>query len=304
MRGRRRRIVVTPCSPHTAPANATVPRVEPGLWPVDGDAAGRVGIVVGGRGVASAGDRDAGDAHLDGGRLLAEVRCLDGAATGGVGRAGSAGSATPTDDDEGEDARDYDDEEHSHGSVLASRWKAVTIGVVFPEVLAAARAGADWAWERLYDSVAGAVRGYLAAHGASDAEELTGEVLLQLVRGLPRFEGDEAGFRSWVFLVAHHRLIDERRRQRRDDVLARQPRTTTAPGADTDSETRLAEAEWGPRLRRLTDDQRDVILLRVVADLSAEEVGRILGKKPGAVRVLQHRALALLRAAMEAAVTP
>ena len=66
----------------------------------------------------------------------------------------------------------------------------------------------------------------------------------------------------------------------------------------------MAEAEWGPRLPRLTDDQRDVILLRVVVDLSAEEVGRILGKKPGAVRVLQHRALALLRAAMEAGVTP
>lgn len=180
----------------------------------------------------------------------------------------------------------------------------MSIGVGFPEVLAAARVGADWAWERLYDSVAGAVRGYLAAHGAADADELTCEVLLQLVRGLPRFEGDEAGFRSWVFLVAHHRLIDERRRQRRDDVLARQPQETTSPGADADSETRLAEAEWGPRLRRLTDDQRDVILLRVVADLSAEEVGRILGKKPGAVRVLQHRALTRLRADLGSAVTP
>lgn len=192
---------------------------------------------------------------------------------------------------------------HSHGPVFVSRWKAVSIGIGFPEVLAAARAGADWAWERLYDSVAGAVRGYLAAHGAADADELAGEVLLQLVRGLPRFEGDEAGFRSWVFLVAHHRLIDERRRQRRDDALARQERTTTAPGADADSESRLAEAEWGLRLRRLTDDQRDVVLLRVVADLSAEEVGRILGKKPGAVRVLQHRALARLRADLDTAVT-
>lgn len=191
----------------------------------------------------------------------------------------------------------------THGPVFASRWKVVSVGVGFPEVLAAARTGADWAWERLYESVAGSVRGYLAAHGATDADELTGEVLLQLVRGLPRFEGDEAGFRSWVFLVAHHRLIDERRRQRRDDVLAREQPTTTAPGADSVSETRLAEAEWGPRLRRLTDDQRDVILLRVVADLSAEQVGRILGKKPGAVRVLQHRALARLRADLESAVT-
>ncbi len=189
------------------------------------------------------------------------------------------------------------------------RWKCadattVTIGAVFPDVMAAAQAGADWAWERLFSSVAGGVRGYLAAHGALDAEDLTGEVLLQLVRGLSRFEGDEAGFRSWVFLVAHHRLVDERRRQHRDAAIAaRQQPLRSAPGADADAMDGLTAAEWGQRLARLTDDQRDVILLRVVADLPTEEVARIVGKKPGAVRVLQHRALAQLRADLSTCVT-
>ncbi len=178
-----------------------------------------------------------------------------------------------------------------------------TIGVAFPEVLIAAKAGADWAWERLYRSVAAGVRGYLAAQGAIDPDDLTGEVLLQLVRGLPRFEGGEAGFRSWVFLVAHHRLIDERRRQRRDASLGGDDLAATAPGADTDSEHRLTEEDWRRRLRRLTDDQRDVILLRVVAELSADETGRILGKKPGAIRVIQHRALARLRTDLKMNVT-
>lgn len=98
------------------------------------------------------------------------------------------------------------------------------IGQPFPEVLVAAQAGAEWAWQRLYASVAAGVRGYVAAQGAHDPDDLTGEVLLHLVRGIDRFVGDEAAFRSWVFLVAHHRVIDERRRSRRRvEVLRRLP---------------------------------------------------------------------------------
>ena len=180
----------------------------------------------------------------------------------------------------------------------------VTMGPAFPEILAAARVGAEWAWERLYESIAGGVRGYLAAQGATDPDDLTGEVLLQLVRGLPRFEGDEAGFRSWVFLVAHHRLIDERRRRQRDAKLAtKQLPTRPAPGADTAVLDIEVNAEWQQRLAELTDDQRHVILLRVVADLPADQVAHILGKRVGTVRVLQHRALARLRSDLTAGVT-
>ena len=180
----------------------------------------------------------------------------------------------------------------------------VTIGPCFPEVLTAARTGAEWAWERLYGSIAGGVRGYLAAQGAVDPDDLTGEVLLQLVRGLPRFEGDEAGFRSWVFLVAHHRLIDERRRHRREATLAdkQQPAAPSA-GADTATLDAETDAEWRQRLEGLSDDQRHVILLRVVADLPAEQVALILGKRVGTIRVLQHRALTRLRADLTAGVT-
>ena len=190
-------------------------------------------------------------------------------------------------------------------AALGCRWVVVTLGTAFPEVLAAAQAGSEWAWERLFASVAAAVRGYLAAQGATDADDLTGEVMLQLVGGLGRFVGDEAGFRSWVFLVAHHRLIDERRRKAREATGAsrRQP-VAVAAGADTEAIDRLAHGAWGQRLARLSQDQRAVVLLRVVADLSADEVGHILGKRPGTVRILQHRALARLRADLVAGVTP
>lgn len=180
----------------------------------------------------------------------------------------------------------------------------MTIGAGFPEILAAARTGAEWAWERLYESIAGGVRGYLAAQGAVDPDDLTGEVLLQLVRGLPGFEGDEAGFRSWVFLVAHHRLIDDRRHHRRDATLAaKQQPAAPSPSADVGALDAETDAEWRQRLAGLSDDQRHVILLRVVADLPAEQVARILGKRVGTVRVLQHRALARLRADLTAGVT-
>lgn len=179
----------------------------------------------------------------------------------------------------------------------------VTIGVAFPEVLAAARVNAEWAWERLFASIASGIRGYIAAQGAVDPDDLTGEVLLQLVRGLARFEGDEAGFRSWVFLIAHHRVIDERRRLQRDaSLLADQPPPPVAPGADDVLSEGLGD-EWRDRLDQLSDDQRNVVLLRVVAGLAAEDVARILGKRIGTIRVLQHRAIGRLRAGVTAGVT-
>ena len=181
----------------------------------------------------------------------------------------------------------------------------MTIGGAFPQVLLAAQGGAEWAWQRLYASVAGSVRGYLAAQGAQDADDLTGEVLLHLVRGIDRFVGDEAAFRSWVFLVAHHRVIDERRaNRRRGDVLRRLQLRSSAESLDGDVLERFWPEEWAERLDALSDDQCTVLLLRVVAGLSADEVGAIVDKAPGAVRVMQHRAVVRLREMCVEEVTP
>lgn len=181
----------------------------------------------------------------------------------------------------------------------------MAIGRDFEVVLTAAKAGGEWEWERLFASVAAQLRGYLAAQGASDPENLSGEVLLGLVSGIHGFEGDEGNFRSWVFTMAHHRLIDERRRDRRraatgtTDTAAHE----AAPGADADVLARLAESEWAKRLGELSDDQRSVVLLRVVVGLSTEETARVLGKRAGTVRVVQHRALVRLREILSADVT-
>lgn len=172
----------------------------------------------------------------------------------------------------------------------------------FADVLAAAQANAPWAFERLYGELAPAVTGYLRLRGASEPEELTNEVMLGVFRGLPGFEGDADGFRSWVFTIAHRRMIDERRRRSaRPETDGHVDVGTELTGGDVEQEalTGLGEGRVRGLLAEVTEDQRDVLLLRVVADLSVEEVARITGKQEGAVKMLQRRGLKALRQLLE-----
>lgn len=162
----------------------------------------------------------------------------------------------------------------------------------------AARAGSAVAFEQIYRSLAGQVSSYLRWHRASDPDGLTNDVFAQVHRNLAGFEGDEQNFRSWVFTIAHHRMIDDRRRTNR------QPRVEGDVGVEEymgtgdvedDVLNWLAHDRVRDLLAVLSRDQRDVVLLRIVADLSVEEVARMLGKREGAVKALQHRALAALR---------
>jgi len=185
--------------------------------------------------------------------------------------------------------------------------RASVLGDDFGRTLDAARAGADWAWVRIYRDLAPAVLGYLRGRGAGDPEDLTGETFLQVVRDLPRFAGDERAFRSWVFVIAHHRLLDERRRRARRPVELT-PDPPNSAGWSGDAEAEALDAVAAERVRRIIEqlgpDQRDVLLLRVLGDLTVVEVARIVGKSPGAVKALQRRALdAVRRAVSRAGVT-
>jgi RNA polymerase sigma factor (sigma-70 family) len=142
----------------------------------------------------------------------------------------------------------------------------------------------------VYREFAPAVLGFLRAERALDPEDLLGETFLQVTRDLPRFRGDRDALRRWVFTVARHRLVDDyRRRARRPppfdgelpDIAAQPPTEALDPA--------LVEA-----LGLLTDDQREVIVLRFVADLPLEAVAGITKRKIGAVKALQHRALSAL----------
>jgi RNA polymerase sigma factor (sigma-70 family) len=177
----------------------------------------------------------------------------------------------------------------------------MAIGAGFPEVLAGARQGDPSSMRALYRDLAPAVLGYLRGQGCPDAEDAASEVFVGLVRGLPRFRGDEGDFRRWVFSIAHRRMVDERRRvaRRREQPLDPSElaaRTALHPVGDTESDAMdRAGRDWAiQELGSLTEDQRAVLLLRVLADLPVADVARILGRSLGAVKALQGRALASL----------
>ena len=172
----------------------------------------------------------------------------------------------------------------------------------FDSVLSAARAGADWAWERIYADLSGPVIGYLRVHGAAEPEDVAGEVFLQVVRDLPRFApgaGDpERDFRAWVFTIVHRRLLDERRRRGRKPA-APLPDGFEVSGGDVahDAETRLDRGRVVDLLAELPPDQRSVLLLRILGDMTIEEIAKATGKRAGAVKALQRRGLRRVRRA-------
>ena len=173
---------------------------------------------------------------------------------------------------------------------------------MFADVLAAAQTGAGWAFTRLYESLAPAVAGYLRAQGADDPEDLTSEVFIKVYTGCGSFAGSEAQFRSWVFSVAHCRLIDARRAKTRnhdvqpwDAASLHEGQELTSAAAEDEALGRLGTERATELLGQLSPDQRDVLALRLIGQMSVEEVAVVLDKPPGAVKALQRRALATLR---------
>src|SRR5918996_4890787 len=166
----------------------------------------------------------------------------------------------------------------------------------FGALLTAARDGDEAAWATIYGRLAPAVLGYLRSNRAPDPEDTLSEIFLQVARDLNGFEGDERQFRAWVFTIAHHRLIDARRRSARRPVepVAEPPEPEEDALADAETEAlmRISAEEVHRILEALSPDQRAVLLLRVLGELTTAEVARALGKQPGAVKALQRRGLA------------
>jgi RNA polymerase sigma-70 factor (ECF subfamily) len=164
-----------------------------------------------------------------------------------------------------------------------------------------ARAGSGAAFTDLWRRLSPVVAGYVRGRGVRDAEDVTSEVFLAAFRGLAGFDGDGAAFRRWLFTIAHHRAVDAVRRQSRaagdvpleGELLDR--RDGAARSAEIEALGRMAGEAALRLVHGLPADQRDVLLLRVVADLSVEEVAGVLERSADAVRQLHRRALVRLR---------
>jgi RNA polymerase sigma factor (sigma-70 family) len=149
----------------------------------------------------------------------------------------------------------------------------MAIGEGFSDVLLAAQLGAEWAWRVIYRDLSPSLIGYLRLHGVQEPEDLTGEVFVHVVRGLRNFSGDEAQFRSWIFLIAHHRMLDDRRSRSRKPSEPVELRSIEQHGPIGNSEEealdQLSVAEVRRLLEGLSDAQRHVLLLRVIGRANA-----------------------------------
>jgi RNA polymerase sigma-70 factor (ECF subfamily) len=173
-------------------------------------------------------------------------------------------------------------------------------------LITAARAGDAEALTAIWIRYAPLVHGYLRGHGARDPEDLTSEVFLAVFGRIRRFRGNEGELRAFIFTVAHHRLIDDRRRSARRPTLSSYDPTTDrreTASAEQVALGALATDRARELIEALPPDQRDVMLLRIIGDLTLEQTATVLGKRVGAVKAAQHRALVRLRKSVGEAVS-
>jgi RNA polymerase sigma-70 factor (ECF subfamily) len=165
----------------------------------------------------------------------------------------------------------------------------------FEERLAAAQSGHGSALGELFHDLHPRVFRYLRALEPREAEDLASDTWLALANALPLFRGDEQGLRALAFTIARRKLIDLQRRRARHPTVSMEPERLAdeTPVGDVEDEaiTAIATEAALERVGSLPPDQAEVILLRVLGGLPVDEVAQILGKRPGTIRVTQHRAL-------------
>jgi RNA polymerase sigma-70 factor (ECF subfamily) len=138
---------------------------------------------------------------------------------------------------------------------------------------------------------------YFRVGDTHDAEDLTEQVFLKAWEALPGYRLRGNPFTSWIYRIAHNLVVDyHRRRKPVEPMLSTdQPERTDEQLASLEQVIAAEEAETlSQAIRRLSDDQQQVIILRFVEGLKHAEVARIMGKSEGACRMIEHRALMAL----------
>ncbi|MEV0944523.1 RNA polymerase sigma factor [Micromonospora wenchangensis] len=167
--------------------------------------------------------------------------------------------------------------------------------------VAAAQAGDEESFRILYRSLQPGLLRYLTALVGPDAEDVASETWLQIARDLSRFTGGE--FRAWAVTIARNRAMDHLRRQRRRPSLPVPVQALTDLAGDADTAERAGETIGTESalalIATLPPREAEAVLLRAVIGLDAETAGRVLGRRPGAVRTAAHRGLRRLAAMLE-----
>jgi RNA polymerase sigma-70 factor (ECF subfamily) len=165
-----------------------------------------------------------------------------------------------------------------------------------------AKQGDKQAIGELYSGHVDAIYRYIWPRVRDDAaaEDLTAQVFLKALEGLPAYEPSGKPFLAWLYRIAYARIVDHWRKQDRRATL---PLDDTLPAREPRPEELLeAEDDWVTAvdlLAQLTDDQQEVLMLRFIGEMSLSEVAETVGKTVGATKALQHRALASLARLLE-----
>jgi len=171
-------------------------------------------------------------------------------------------------------------------------------------LLIEAQQGNTESFGQLYEQYAQQVYRYLYVnlHDQMDAEDLTEEVFLRAWKFLPNYRHQGVPFLSYLFQIARNALIDHYRRSKSstqhvellEEIIDDQHQDPSSTASE-----RIEREEVLKYLDKLNEDYRNVLIFRFLSDLSPSETAVVMGKTLGAVRVLQHRALAALRKILE-----
>jgi RNA polymerase sigma-70 factor (ECF subfamily) len=152
----------------------------------------------------------------------------------------------------------------------------------------------DAYYERIHSYI------YRRTGSPSMSEDMAGEVFLRLLEAIKTGRGPRTNLLAWLYRVAHNLIVDHYRRQSKAKTQSLEDWLVSVPDTMSDGVDReLTKEQLRQAISRLTGDQQQVIVLKFVEGLSNAQVGIILGKPEGAIKSLQHRALAALRRQIE-----
>ena len=158
----------------------------------------------------------------------------------------------------------------------------------FKDILLAAQANGEWAWRRIYKEFSPDVLRYIKSMGVKEEEDLLENVLLEMVKKIHTFNGDEKQFKSWLFTIAHSKYVDICRKKNIIDYV---------DSYDNINQP-ITECEYDEILNILnilSKEQKEIIILRILIGFDIKETAIILSKKENTVKSLQKRALAKMK---------
>lgn len=168
----------------------------------------------------------------------------------------------------------------------------------YETLLREAKKGSQPALAAIYDAFHQPLYRYIyrQVDGPETARDLTADLFRRFLQALQNGTGPEQQLSAWLYRVAHNIIIDHYRRQQHRDHV---PLYEEVVSADDDpvhlAEAHIATDQLYRALQQLTPDQQQIIALKFFAGLSNQEIAAIVAKPVGAVKALQHRAIAALR---------